>query len=128
MSMRTDIQTDLAAAYDGDLADAVTSITGTREIVGEYDPQLGETPVETVTYQGRGIMGGYTVQEIDNQHILRTDVKLSGALQNELLEIVDGNPADPIEPKVDDMVNGYKVVNVEQDPAGAQWELQLRKV
>lgn len=127
MTLRAEIQADIAEAYDTDLADAVTAFTGTREVVGEYDPITGEQPTETTTYQGRGVMGGYSAEEIDGQHILATDVKLSGVLQNELLLIEGGQPTTPAEPKVGDAVAGYRVERVGQDPAKSTWTLQLRR-
>lgn len=140
MGLREDIQTDVAAAYDTDLADAVNAFTGRRETVsGEYDPITGSYPTIVINYAGRGVFGGYTVQELagssrvgtgetQGQHILRTDIKLDGVLQNELINDVTGLPETP---KVDDKVTRdgvtYSVVNVAQDPAGATYTLQLRR-
>ena len=54
---------------------------------------------------------------IDGIRILATDSKLT-ALQGD----VDGTPM------VGDKINGMEVLNVGQDPVGATWTLQLRRV
>lgn len=139
MGLREDIQTDVAAAYDSDLADGVNAFTGSRETAGSYDPVTGTTPITVTNYSGRGVFGGYTVQELagsslvgtgetQGQHILRTDIKLDGVLQNELLNDDTGLPETP---KVNDKVTRdgmtYSVINVSSDPAQATWTLQLRR-
>ena len=116
MSLRTEIQADIAEAFDDDLADAVTSFTGTREVAGSYDPVTGTTTTTTETYTGRGVFGGYSVQEVDGQHILATDTKLT-ALQNELT----GTPQEG------DTIDGMEVVRIQKDPAAATWSLTLRR-
>jgi hypothetical protein len=128
MGLRDDLQTDIAAAFDTDLADAVSSFTGSRVVAGEYDPVTGSSTT-TVTYAGRGVFGGYSVQEADGQHILATDTKLSGVLQNELLLNDDqGSPtATPATPQEGDTIDGMEVVRVQKDPADASWTLTLRR-
>lgn len=116
MGLRDDIQADIAEAFDDDLADAVQSFTGTREVPGEYDPVTGTTPSTTVTYTGRGVFGSYSAMEVDGQHILQTDKRLT-ALQSEVTDT----------PQVDDDIDGYRVMNVGKDPASATWSLQLRR-
>lgn len=116
MGLRDDIQADVAEAFDADLSDAVRDFNGSREEAGEYDPATGETTTTLVEYEGRGVFGGYDAQEIDGQHILQTDRKLT-ALQNE----VTGTP------EVGDDVNGFEVMHVGQDPASSIWILQLRR-
>lgn len=124
MGLRDDIQADLASAYNTDLADAVTAFTGSRVVTsGTYDPVIGGYPSTTLTYSGRGVMGGYKTLEIDNQNVYATDVKLSGVLQNELID----SEGAAVQPQVDDLIAGMKVVSVGQDPAGAQWQIQLRR-
>ncbi|MBY5984452.1 hypothetical protein KUW18_10155 [Halomonas sp. DP5Y7-2] len=117
------INAKLPKAFDGKLSDAVRTFTGSREIAGEYDPETGSNTT-TVTYSGRGVFGDYSTQEVDDQHIRRTDVKLSGVLQNEL--IMDDDQA-PARPRVDDTIDGMLVVTVGQDPARATWKIQLRR-
>lgn len=116
MSLKAEIQADIAEAFDSDLADAVTDFTGTREVPGGYDPVSGTNTSTTETYTGRGVFGGYSVQEIDGQHILAADTKLT-ALQNEVTDT----------PAIGDDISGLRVLNVGKDPAGATWTIQLRK-
>ena len=125
--IRDKVQTKLSAAYNSKLADAVRSFSGSRESEGEYDPTTGETTSVTINFEGRGVFGSYSLEEVDDTHIFRTDVKLSGVLQNELIEMVEGEPAGPIAPNVGDAVDGYEVISVSEDPASVQWVLQLRK-
>src|SRR5690554_199988 len=124
MSLRDDIQADIAEAFDTDLADAVRSFTGSREVVGEYDPVTGTTGGTTVTYSGRGVFGSFRQDEIDGQHIIATDTKLT-ALQNELLLLDEQNVVTETqaEPRVNDDIDGQTVVAVQQDPADATWTL-----
>lgn len=125
MGLRDDIQADLAEAFDeeDDLADAVTAFTGKREVTGEYDPTNPTGSTSVVNYSGRGVFGSYSRQEVDGQHILATDIKVT-ALQNEVTLDADGSPATP---QIDDTINGLAVINVGKDPAGATWSIQLRK-
>ncbi|RUR26841.1 hypothetical protein ELY33_17180 [Vreelandella andesensis] len=116
MSLRDDIQADIAEAFDNDLADAVTSFTGSRETAGSYDPVSGTTSTTTTTYIGRGVFDDYSIREIDGQHIKRSDQKLT-ALQNEVTDM----------PQVDDTIDGFTVISVGNDPAAATYTIQLRK-
>ena len=122
MGIRDKVQSKVAAAFNTKLADAVTAFTGSREVAGEYDPVTG-TSTTTVAYSGRGVFGSFRQEEIDGQHILATDQKLT-ALQNEVTLDVDGSPATP---QVDDTIAGLVVKNVGQDPVAATWTLALRK-
>lgn len=127
MGLRDDLQADIAAAFDDvdGLADAVTSFAGERVTVTSDtpDPNTGKYPTSTTAYSGRGVFGGYRSEEVDGQHILRTDVKLT-ALANEITRDSDGAP---FAPKVDDVIAGYDVINVGKDPAAASFSIQLRK-
>ncbi|CAK7070171.1 MAG: hypothetical protein KER_03083 [Kerstersia gyiorum] len=122
MGLRDEITADIAAAFDADLADAVSTFTGSRfEPSGPADPISQTQPGSTVTYTGRGVFGGYGVDVVDGISILRTDTKLT-ALQAE----VTGTP------KVDDdVVRGdqqFKVISIGADPAAVSYSIQLRGV
>lgn len=124
MGIRDTVQAKVAAAFDGKLADAVTSFTATRTTVSdEMDPVTGTYPETTTTYSGRGVFGSYRAEEIDSQHILRTDVRLT-ALANEITRDSDGAQ---FAPEVDDVIAGYDVMHVGKDPAGASFSIQLRR-
>lgn len=114
--MRAKIQAKVGAAFDRQLADAVQAFAGTRTVPGEYDPVTGTTGGTTVTYEGRGVFGSFRQDEVDGQHIIATDTKLT-ALQNEVGDT----------PQVNDDIDGQAVVAVQQDPAAAAWTLALRR-
>lgn len=120
MGMREEIQAELAEAFDDEdgLADAVQAFTGGITLPGTWDPvtEVGGEPV-VIAYSGRGVFGSFSSQMVDGIRVLSTDIRLL-ALQNETTGV----------PSVGHQVNGYNVINVGQDPAGATWTLQLRKV
>jgi len=109
MGIRSDIQTDIAAAFDTDLSDTVSLLEGVfTQSSGEYDPATGQYPTITTNYRGRGVLGGFRTFEIDGVRILATDYKIT-ALQNELLLTGTSSPAVP---RVDDVINGMTVIDV----------------
>ena len=128
MGLRDDLQADIAEAFDGDLADAVTPFTGSREVAGGYDPVTGTTSKTVIEYQGRGVFGAFRQEEIDGRRILATDAKLT-ALQNEvrLLDDQGAVTTNQAVPQVGDKIDAQDVVVVMQDPASATWKLALRR-
>jgi hypothetical protein len=120
MGLRDEITAGLAEAFsdpDG-LLDAVTEFVGVRETgQGTFDPVTEKWTPGTLTYTGRGVFGGYEAEMVDGTKILATDTKLL-ALQAEVTAV----------PAVDDTINGAKVIAAGQDPTGATWTLQLRRV
>lgn len=122
MGLHDEITADIKEAFDTDLADAVQPFTGIRTVQGE--PSIEDILTNTVgsnstiiNYSGRGVFGGYSEIEVDNESIMANDVKLT-ALQSEVTT----------RPQLDDVINGYQVVAVNQDPSSTIWNLQLRKV
>jgi len=127
MGLRDDLQTDLAEAFDTDLADAVSPISGVRKVQGEYDPDSGTTPEVITNYAGRGVLGRYLAKEIDGSLIQTTDTKLT-ILQNELFITLLGETTEILAvPEIGDVIGGKRAMNVSQDPAKATWTIQLRK-
>lgn len=119
MGLREDLQADLAAAFNDaeGLADVMESFEAVRTTTsGTYDPATGSYPEITQTWQGRWVRDEWTRQELDSAQIQSTDIKRI-VLQNET----------EWQPAVDDLVNGYRVVDFSQDGALATWELQLRR-
>lgn len=122
MSLRDELQADIAEAFDTDLADTITTFTCSKEIQsGDFDFETQTYPMVTIEqYSGRGVFGSYKrdlVKPIDYQV---EDVKAT-VLQNEVTGV----------PQIDDVwVAGgqFKVLNVGKDPSGSIWVLQLRKV
>lgn len=117
MGMREEIQADLAEVFDTDLADAVVPFSGGITLPGTWDPvnEVSADPV-VIAYTGRGVMDSYKSQVVDGINILATD-QLLIALTNE----TTGTPA------VGHKINEFDVINVQKDPAGAHYEIQLRK-
>ena len=122
MGLRDEITADIKEAFDTDLTDAVKPFTGSRAVQGE--PSIEDILTNTVgsnstiiNYSGRGVFGGYSEFEVDNESIMANDVKLT-ALQSEVTA----------RPQLDDNINGYQVVAVNQDPASITYTIQLRKV
>ena len=122
MGLHDEITADIKDAFDTDLADAVQPFTGSRTVQGE--PSIDDILTNTVgsnstviNYSGRGVFGGYSEFEVDSESIMANDVKLT-ALQSEVTT----------RPQLDDMINGYQVVAVNQDPASVTFTIQLRKV
>ena len=122
MGLRDEITADIKDAFDTDLADAVKPFIGIRTIQGE--PSIEDILTNTVgsnstiiNYSGRGVFSSYAEIEVDNESIQMNDVKLI-VLQGEITNI----------PKLDDVINGYQVVAVNQDAASVTYTIQLRKV
>ncbi|WP_280041283.1 hypothetical protein [Pseudomonas sp. Hg5Tf] len=118
MGLREEIQADMAEAFDTDLADAVQPFTGGIMLPGTWDPvtETGGDPV-VINYSGRGVFDSFKVALIDGMNIKATD-QLLIALTNETTGI----------PQVGHKINGFDVINVQTDPAGAHYEIQLREV
>ena len=112
----------ISQAFNKSLKDTVLPFTGSRTVQGE--PSIEDILTNTVgsnstiiNYSGRGVFGGYSEFEADNESIMANDVKLT-ALQSEVTT----------RPQLDDVINGYQVVAVNQDPASVTYTIQLRKV
>lgn len=121
--MREELQAELAAAFNEDLADAVDTFTCEKLIYsGEFDFETQTyLVVGSESYSGRGVRGNYLrdmVKPIDYQ---TTDAKAI-VLQNELTGI----------PQIGDVWEFYdgnfKVINIGSDPVSATYIIQLRKV
>lgn len=126
MGLRDDIQTDLAEAFDTDLADAVQPFTGEYLGPGVRNPITEETTAQPVFYSGRGVLDSYDSRRIDSINIKVGDVLLI-CLANETTDI----PAVGHKITTVDLLTGqqaaYRVVSPGIDPAKAHYEIQLRK-
>lgn len=124
MGMRDELQEELAAAFDEDLADAVDTFTCEKLIYsGEFDFETQTYPVVgDESYSGRGVLfGSYLKDMVKPTDYQVTDSKAI-VLQNEVTGI----------PQIGDVWvtsrGGFKVVNIGVDPANSIWTCQLRKV
>lgn len=122
--MREELQAELAAAFNDDLADAVDSFTCEKPIYsGEFDFETQTYPaVGSESYSGRGVLfGSYLKDMVKPADYQATDSKAI-VLQNEVTDI----------PQIGDVWvtsrGGFKVVNIGQDPTSSVWVCQLRKV
>ena len=120
MGLRDDIQSSVGAAFNTSLADAVKSFILRREEATDYDPVYGipvvNPPIDT---SSRGVFSGFDKEEIEDEEIKPTDIKLI-ILQNEITtkpregdEIIEG-------------ANAYKVFRIKKDPADATYILGIR--
>lgn len=115
MGLRDELTAELAEAFDGDMADASQSFTAEHRETSAYNPQTGAETVVVIAYSGRGVFASYDSRRIDGINVLATDLELL-ALQAEVTRA----------PVVGDTLHGMAVMRVEQDPAGATWQIQLR--
>ena len=127
MGLQDKLQTKLAKAFDGKLADAVSAFTGSYQGAGVYDPVDETTTAVTATYNGRGVLAEYETKRIDNINILSGDLKLI-ALTNEVTD----RPAEGHAIAAPDLADRsksvvYLVRSVQVDPASATYQIQLRK-
>ncbi|HHT5260592.1 glutamate 5-kinase [Klebsiella michiganensis] len=126
MGIRDELQTEVAAAFDTDLQDAVNEFTGSYKVRSVWDP-VTETGSETqVTYLGRGVLARYKLRRIDGVNILHGDLKLT-ALVNEVTD----KPAIGHFVTTPDPITGvlqrYEVITSAADSAGAAYSIQLRR-
>lgn len=124
MGMRDELQEELAAAFDEDLADAVDTFTCEKLIYsGEFDFETQTYPiVGDESYSGRGVLfGSYLKDMVKPADYQATDSKAI-VLQNEVAAV----------PQIDDVWNtvkgDFKVINIGADPTSSIWVCQLRKV
>jgi len=122
--MREELQAELAAAFDEDLADAVDTFTCEKLIYsGEFDFETQTYPVVgDESYSGRGVLfGSYLKDMVKPADYQATDSKAI-VLQNEVTAV----------PQIDDVwvtsKGDFKVVNIGADPVAATYTIQLRKV
>ena len=122
--MKDELQEELAAAFDEDLADAVDTFTCEKPIYsGEFDFETQTYPIiGSESYSGRGVLFGSYQKDL----VKPTDYQYEDAkaivLQNEVTAV----------PQIDDIwatsKGDFKVVNIGADPVAATYTLQLRKV
>jgi len=121
--MRDELQEELAAAFDDDLADAVDTFTCEKLIYsGEFDFESQTYPiVGDESYSGRGVLGNYLKDLVKPTDYQVEDAKAI-VLQNELSQ------APQIGDEWDFGHGKFKVINISKDPTNSIWTCQLRKV
>ena len=122
--MRDELQEELAAAFNDDLADAVDSFTCQKPIYsGEFDFETQTYPVVgSESYSGRGVLFGSYLKDLVKPADYQAEDAKAIVLQNEVTAV----------PQVGDVwttsKGDFKVVNIGADPVAATYTIQLRKV
>ena len=122
--MRDELQAELAAAFNEDLADAVDSFTCTKPIYsGVFDFETQTYPiVGNESYSGRGVLFGSYQKDLVKPADYQAEDAKAIVLQNEVTGI----------PQIDDIwvtsKGDFKVVNIGSDPVSATYTVQLRKI
>ena len=123
-TMRDELQEELAAAFDEDLADAVDLFTCEKLIYsGEFDFETQTYPViGNESYSGRGVLFGSYLKDLVKPADYQAEDAKAIVLQNEVAAV----------PQIDDVwvtsKGDFKVVNIGADPTDSIWTCQLRKV
>ena len=122
--MRDELQEELAAAFNDDLADAVDSFTCQKPIYsGEFDFETQTYPVVgSESYSGRGVLFGSYLKDLVKPADYQAEDAKAIVLQNEVTDI----------PQIGDVwvttKGDFQVVNIGADPTNSTWTCQLRKV
>ena len=123
-TMRDELQEELAAAFNDDLADAVDTFTCGKPIYsGEFDFETQTYPViGNESYSGRGVLFGSYLKDLVKPADYQAEDAKAIVLQNEVAAV----------PQIDDIwatsKGDFKVVNIGADPTNSIWTCQLRKV
>ena len=121
--MREELQAELAAAFNEDLADAVDTFTCEKPIYsGEFDFETQTYPViGRESYSGRGVLFGSYLKDLVKPADYQAEDAKAIVLQNEVTAV----------PQIDDVwatsKGDFKVVNIGADPTSSVWVCQLRK-
>ncbi|QIC71619.1 glutamate 5-kinase [Acinetobacter indicus] len=122
--MKDELQEELAAAFNEDLADAVDTFTCEKLIYsGEFDFETQTYPVVgDESYSGRGVLFGSYQKDLVKPADYQAEDAKAIVLQNEVTAV----------PQIDDVwvtsKGDFKVVNIGSDPVSATYIIQLRKV
>ena len=123
-NMRDELQAELAAAFNEDLADAVDSFTCTKLIYsGVFDFETQTYPVVgNESYSGRGVLFGSYLKDLVKPADYQAEDAKAIVLQNEVSGV----------PQIGDVWNtvkgDFEVKNIGSDPVSATYIIQLRKV
>lgn len=123
-NMRDELQEELAAAFNDDLADAVDSFTCTKLVYsGVFDFETQTYPVVgSESYSGRGVLFGSYLKDLVKPADYQAEDAKAIVLQNEVTKA----------PQIDDVwatsKGNFKVINIGADPTNSIWACQLRKV
>lgn len=122
--MRDELQVELAAAFNEDLADAVDTFTCEKPIYsGVFDFETQTYPVVgSESYSGRGVLFGSYLKDLVKPADYQAEDAKAIVLQNEVTAV----------PQINDIwvtnKGDFKVINISADPTDSIWTCQLRKV
>ena len=122
--MRDELQAELAAAFNEDLADAVDSFTCEKPIYsGEFDFETQTYPIiGSESYSGRGVLFGSYLKDLVKPADYQAEDAKAIVLQNEVTAA----------PQIGDVwatsKGDFKVINIGADPTDSIWVCQLRKI
>lgn len=122
MGLRDDIQTDIAEAFNTDLADAVKILTIIDRKSGAYDPATGDLSGSETRTGTRGTVSSYTALET---------MYSGGAIDiHDSKILILANEVNVV-PITDNFVEvageEYRILGVKKDPADAAYILHTRK-
>jgi len=120
MSLYDDIQSDVAEAFDTDLADAVTTFTFTEFGTPAYDASTGTTVTPETDYEIRGVVIKNIEGEIADESVFKDLVKL-------LILASEATVTFIMDMKVAFGGDSYKIVGISKDPANATFTLDCRR-
>jgi len=123
MGLQNDIQTQLAAAFDTTLSDAVASVVFVDTSTSSYNPVTGDVTLVELRYPTRAVISPYSEKDIGNSggKITNRDLKVI-LLSNE----IDAPPVTGMKMEIVGQTEIYSVEESESDPAGASYEVQVR--
>jgi len=122
MGLQTDIQTKISAAFDGVLADAVTSVTFYDE-TPVYDPSTGIVSENVTEYPTRGVLDQYSMREIENSGGLITNKDNKILVMTNEIEV---SPQVGWKMKIAGDDTEFIVRDLRVDPVGATFTIQVR--
>lgn len=125
MGLREEIQSEVAAAFDEDLADAVSDFSGYYVTHRHWDPVTKRRRTSAI-YTGRGVLTRYKLGRIDGINILHGDLKLTALV----CEVTDKPAVDhiiEIYDPVSRQLQRYEVITASLDPSASVYSIQLRR-
>ena len=126
MGLREEIQSEVAAAFDEDLADAVSDFSGYYVTHRHWDPVTETGGESTAIYTGRGVLTRYKLGRIDGINILHGDLKLT-ALVCEVTDKPAVGHIIEIYDSVSRQLQRYEVITASVDPSASVYSIQLRR-
>ncbi len=126
MGVREEIQSEVAAAFDEDLADVVSDFSGSYVTYRNWDPVTETGGESTATYTGRGVLTRYKQGRIDGINILHGDLKLT-ALVCEVTDKPAVGHIIEIYDSVSRQLQRYEVITASVDPSASVYSIQLRR-